>query len=214
MLRIPGIENSTVREVIWTPEIGPGIEYLRLTERFGEIEADGLVIGTYEFGAFRLRYRIACDTEWKVRRVHLGLIGGVREVKLSTDGKGNWVDSMGLPVAELVSCIDVDISGSPFTNTLPIRRLGLQPGQSADLPMVYVYVPTLQIVRVLQRYTCLEVSSEGGLYRLDDVKSDFTSTFTAVLSVDKNGLVLDYPELFRRAWISEYETVRKGDAPN
>ena len=203
----PGNEDSTVHEVIWTPWEGPGIEHLRLIERQEGIDADGLIVGLNGVGAFRLRYRIVCDAGWRVRRVHLALMGGKRSLELDADGDGHWVGEGGLSIAELDGCIDVDISGSPFTNTLPIRRLGLQVGQSADLPMVYVNVPTLRVERTTQKYTCLESGTESGLYRFEALDSGYTT----VLPVDVNGLVLDYPELFRRAWSSEYRTVREGD---
>jgi len=207
VLSTPGSEDNTVHEVIWTPWEGQGIEHLRVTERQEGIDADGLIVGLHEIGAFRLRYRIVCDAGWRVRQVHLALMDGGRSLELGADGDGHWVDENGLSIAGLDGCIDIDISGSPFTNTLPIRRLGLQVGQSADLPMVYIHVPTLRVEQTMQRYTCLESGTEGSLYRFEGLDSGYT----AVLPVDGNGLVLDYPELFRRAWSSEYRTVREGD---
>jgi uncharacterized protein len=47
-----------------------------------------------------------------------------------------------------------------------------------------------------QRYGCLQARADGGLYRFEALPSGFT----AELPVDADGLVLDYPGLFRRAW--------------
>ena len=47
-----------------------------------------------------------------------------------------------------------------------------------------------------QRYTCLERDADGGLYRYED-RGTFRG-FTADLPVDADGLVLDYPGIFRR----------------
>jgi hypothetical protein len=207
VLQIPGTENSIVHEVMWTPWDGPGLEHLRLTEGPDTILADGLIIGTYEIGAYRLRYEVICDLDWRVKQVRLGNIGGTREIGYNSDGEGHWFDKHGLPLAELDGCIDIDISGSPFTNTLPIRRLKLQPGQSADISVLYVYVPTLQVGSSVQKYTCLEHSLESGVYRFEAPSSGYEVT----LPVDMTGLVLDYPGLFRRSWISEYRTRREGD---
>jgi hypothetical protein len=44
---------------------------------------------------------------------------------------------------DLAGAVDIDISVSPFTNTLPIRRLRLARGLAADLTMAYVRVPEL-----------------------------------------------------------------------
>jgi hypothetical protein len=89
---------------------------------------------------------------------------------------------------------DVDISETPFTNTLPIRRLGLAPGESADNCVVYFDGNELQPWPEPQRYTCLERNAQGGLYRFLSLDGGFT----ADLSVDADGLVVDYPGLFKR----------------
>jgi hypothetical protein len=47
-----------------------------------------------------------------------------------------------------------------------------------------------------QRYGCLEAQADGGLYHFEALPSGFT----AELPVDAEGLVIDYPGLFRRAW--------------
>ena len=96
-------------------------------------------------------------------------------------------------------CLDVDISGSPFTNTLPIRRADFKPGLSLSLTVVYLAVPELTIEPAEQRYTCLEKSPTAGLYRYESLDS----SFRADLPVDDDGLVLDYPGLFRRvgSWL-------------
>jgi hypothetical protein len=83
---------------------------------------------------------------------------------------------------------------TPFTNTLPIRRLTWQPGDSAELNMVYVKLPTLEVVPTPQQYTCLESGPDGGLYRYESV----TSGYTNELPVDAEGLVIDYPGIWRR----------------
>ena len=116
--------------------------------------------------------------------------------ELLADGEGHWKGRGAESVPELDGCIDVDISATPFTNTLPIRRLGLEPGKSTDVEVAYIRVPELLVGPERQRYGCLEAQVEGGLYRLEALPSGFT----AELPVDADGLVIDYPGLFRRAW--------------
>ena len=93
---------------------------------------------------------------------------------------------------EFDGCIDIDLAGTPFTNTLPIRRLGLTP-ESGTVPLDMLYVPfdSFRPLRDQQRYTCIE---EGRRYRYEAADR----TFTAELPVDEDGLVTDYPTLFRR----------------
>jgi uncharacterized protein len=159
--------------------------------------ANGLVISLEAGRPFRIGYEIRCDEWWRVREVRVAAPDSELPVlALLADGEGRWKGGGGEPVPELDGCIDLDISATPFTNTLPIRRLGLEPSQSEELAVTYVRVPELLVGPERQRYGCLEAQAEGGLYRFEALPSGFT----ARLPVDAEGLVLDYPGLFRRAW--------------
>jgi hypothetical protein len=81
---------------------------------------------------------------------------------------------------------------TPYTNTLPIKRLGLVPGESADIFVAYFDGAELQPWP--ERYACLEKDGGGGLYRFESLDGGFT----AELPVDSDGLVLGYPRLFER----------------
>jgi hypothetical protein len=91
----------------------------------------------------------------------------------------------------LAGAIDIDISITPFTNTLPVRRLRLKTGQSEDILAVYIQLPELTVTTDRQRYTCLEPNRR---YRYESLDSDFTRD----IEVDGHGLVVTYPGLFRR----------------
>ena len=150
------------REAIWAPWEQPGLEHLRLRLHDGGAGADGLIVGIERARAFRARYELRCDARWRVREVRVALLGsGQPDVPLLADGEGHWTTAGGDGVPALDGCIDVDISATPFTNTLPIRRLGLQPGESAELTMAYVDVPALRVAPARQRYTCLEARPDG-----------------------------------------------------
>jgi hypothetical protein len=186
------------RQVMWSPWTGPGLEHLHLLQQQEGIVADGLILGVEEQTPFRVRYEIHCDLQWRLRAMHLRLLSGSSQsLHLLTDGEGSWTTESKETIPSLMGCLDVDISATPFTNTLPIRRLALQPGSSATLTMVYIAVPQMQVEATEQRYTCLEVTSSGGRYRYESLTNG-VSSFTAELPVDRDGLVLDYPGLFRR----------------
>jgi hypothetical protein len=185
------------REVMWTSWEGPGLEHLRLVTRDDSVVASGFVIGLEAGRPFRIGYEIRCDGRWRVREVRAEAPDLERPVlELLADGQGHWKGGGGEPVPELDGCIDVDISATPFTNTLPIRRLVLEPGESEELAIAYIRVPELLVGPERQRYGCLEARADGGLYRFEALPSGFT----ADLPVDSDGLVLDYPGLFRRTW--------------
>lgn len=179
------------RHVAWIPWSGPGHEHLILREVPRGLTAHSSVTGVTEEGRpFSLRYYLRTDLAWRVREVELALLGSDSRLFLRSDGAGRWTDEKGRPLPELDGCIDVDVSVSPFTNTLPIRRLGLAPDSSDDVEVVYLSVPGLTLRRARQRYSCL--GPERYLFE------SLHSGFRAELRVDADGLVLDYPGLFRR----------------
>jgi hypothetical protein len=187
------MSDGTKAQAMWSGWDEPLLEHLELIEHANEIVADGLIIAVHENNAFRLHYKIVCDPAWRVREANVSLLSGNSEqVELRADGAGEWKSPTGAVIPELAGCIDIDIAATPFTNTLPIRRLAMSEGQSATIQVVYVNVPALRVAAMPQRYTCLNNS----LYRYDNLSTDFR----ADLAVDKRGLVLDYPELRRRVW--------------
>jgi uncharacterized protein len=183
-------------EAMWAPWDGPGLEHLRL--RVGEdgAEADGVVVGEEDGAYFRARYVVRCDPGWRTRELILDPLDGRDPLHLRSDGEGRWQDASGATIPELRGCVDVDLSATPFTNTLPIRRLDLGEAGSSEIAVVYVNVPMIRVEASAQRYTCLERGAGGGLYRYED--EGVFRGFTADLPVDGDGLVLDYPGIFRR----------------
>ena len=185
------------RNIMWTPWSEPGLEHLHLLQQDGNILADSIIVGVSNRLPFRLHYEITCDSNWKVKELSLTLLSGNREsIKIQTDGQGHWSTHTGDPVPSLEGCIDVDISATPFTNTLPIRRLVLSPGQSAELLVAYASIPEIELKPERQRYTCLEWNTDRGLYKYEGLESGFSTE----LPVDSEGLVIDYPGLFKRVW--------------
>jgi uncharacterized protein len=177
----------------WQNWSGESIEHLVLKEDHSCITADGVVLTMADNSPFAMRYRIVCDRFWRVNRVEISEIGSQVVTELVSDGIGNWSDKSDADLVPLASVIDVDISITPFTNTLPIRRLNLQAGLSAEILVAYIQAPSLDVTTDRQRYTCLV---PGKLYRYESLDTDFTRD----IEVDSNGLVVNYPGLFRRVF--------------
>ncbi len=144
---------------------------------------------------FRLAFEVRCDAYWRVRCACVGVPSEPPKVELLSDGEGNWAMPDVIAVKYLEGCEYVDISETPFTNTLPIRRLDLAPRGAADVSAAYSDGSELQPWPEPQRYTCLEKNDRGGLYRYLSLDGGFTTD----LPVDADGLVIDYPGSFKRA---------------
>jgi hypothetical protein len=164
--------------------------------------------------AYSCRYELQTDPTWATARLDVATEGAgwVRSVRLEL-AAGRWrvtaseqgdLDAAltgagharaGLPGMEdpdlLYGAFDVDLSGSPLTNTLPIRRLDLsraEVGVAHRLNVAWVLLPSLEVVQADQIYTAL---GDGRVRYASE-------TFSADLIVDDDGFVRDYPGLAER----------------
>jgi hypothetical protein len=174
----------------WQDWDGNGLEHLVLQDRGNGFTAESSVIGEADGERFAVQYTVVCDRDWRTALFEVNVVGSGRSVLFTGDGAGNWQDgARRLP--ELNGAIDVDITATPFTNTLPIRRLGLEAGQSAEIVVAYIDVPSLTVTADRQRYTCLEPMRRYGFESQD-------GDFVREIEVDEHGLVVFYPGLFKR----------------
>ncbi|MDO9395419.1 MAG: putative glycolipid-binding domain-containing protein [Herbiconiux sp.] len=176
--------------IAWRPASGTGHEDVTLAVDDDGCVADGHICAR-EPAAFEVYYRIVTDPDWSTRSVTVVEASSKRSVDLHRDAHGTWTSDDGEPLAELEGALDVDLSATPFSNTLAIRRLDLAVGESAEIVTAYVDVPSLEVLADPQRYTRL--SEE--VYRYESLDSPFA----ADIVVDELGLVREYPGLFTRA---------------
>jgi hypothetical protein len=174
---------------IWQPDQGEGAERFHFRDVTGGCDARGEVAATLEGSRLTASYLVETDAAWRTRRVQVEVAGG-GSLEIVSDGRGHWrrADGGGLPALD--GCLDPDISMTPFTNTLAIRRLGLNVGEAVEIKVAYILVPELSLRAAPQRYTRLA----DRLWRFDGLDIDFT----ADLTVDESGFVVEYPGLFRR----------------
>ena len=158
-----------------------------------EVGRDGLRLsGTVLTPAYGtpldVRYLVEAGPDGLTRRVELELDGGSTRRVLLADGAGRWRWEGGPELPEVAGSLDVDLTVTPATNTLPICRLAaLGAGQAAGLQMAWVQFPGLEVLASAQRYQRLAA----------DRWHFSTGDFHAELLVDPDGLVLDYGGLFR-----------------
>jgi hypothetical protein len=189
-----------------------GVEHTLVDQRSG-LTARGTASAVDPI-AYTCRYELQTDESWATARLDISAEGAgwLRTLRLEL-AAGRWrattaeqgdLDGAlaaaghagaGLPGTEdpdlLFGAFDVDLTGSPLTNTLPIRRLGLlkaEPGVAHRLSVAWVLVPSLEVVQADQIYTAL-----------GDRSVRFANeTFSADLTVDDDGFVTHYPGLARR----------------
>jgi hypothetical protein len=178
------------RIVRWTDWDGNGLEHLSVRQDDDGIRAESLVIGHSRDHRYGLGYRLQIDQRWRVRKIDIQMVDGPK-LQLLSDGLGHWRGADGAEVTALAGCIDVDIAATPFTNTLPIRRLALSIGGTETTDVAYVSLPELAVAPVRQRYTRL--AERQFLYE------GLSTSFATEIDVDEHGIVGDYPGVFRLA---------------
>lgn len=178
-----GTSMGTV-DYTWYGVKTPSIECLHFTKESGTLRA--LSTGVNDGGHYA--YEVTLNHGWVFRELTLhGYDDRRLEVRRGRDG--TWsVDEE--PRPELKGAVDIDLAFSPFTNTLPVRRLNLPVGGRAEIITAYVDVPSLRVTPDPQAYTRTGIN----LYLYESLDSDFRRQIT----VDAHGFVIDYPGLYSR----------------
>ena len=160
------------------------IEHCHVTANGRDTRIRGAIVGP-DFGLF---YRLKLDENGHTRTVKIERADG-KLLELFSDGAGGWSDDRAEPIPALRGCVDVDIWPTPLTNSLPIWRTPFETGKSIAFAMAWIDATAMAVKRSEQIYT-----------RLDDTHIRYQSAnFEAVLEIDADGIVTNYPGLFVRA---------------
>jgi len=177
--------------LLWT-----GLEYYSLenclvtTTDIGS-EINSAIIGQYEEKIYRVEYKVKTNQHWETiyAEVQCQHNNQREQLVFEGDGKGNWMMN-GKRADQFSGCIDIDIPLTPFTNTLPINRLKLSPGEEYEIQVIYLDLLEQRIVPVTQKYIRLSKTE----YHYENVPNDFEAN----IEVDELGFVANYPSLFVR----------------
>ena len=181
---------SSKNTVVWEAIEWKGMECLNWREENKEWTISSHITGFIDGVPFGVYYTIELDTKWQVQHFLISDLNNPDNViDLYSDTKGKWFDR-DEAVSALEGCLDIDIILTPFTNTLPLRRLDLQKGKRTGIEVLYVRLPEFTFEKVQQYYTKLD--DNRYLFEMPD------TGFSAELPVDENKMVRDYPELFNR----------------
>lgn len=145
---------------------------------------------TGEVGREAITYVVRLSATWQVRQFLLFRDLDQPDLWLGADGTGRWGEVNGAHRHDLAGCTDIDLRITPFTYSIPIRRLGLDVGANSEVTAALVDVETLGVAPVRQRYERLTVRR----FRRTTLDSGDVTEF----DVDTYGLVHDDPDEFRR----------------
>ena len=146
-------------------------------------------------GREQVQYVLRLNASFQVRQFLLFRDLDEPDLWLATDGSSRWGEMNGAHRPDLDGCYDVHLACTPFSFTVPIRRLPLLVGDTADITVACVDVDTLELVPEHHRYTRLE-SHRWAFSRLDPGAGD--ERRVSEFDVDDHGLPRDTPDRFRR----------------
>lgn len=180
-----------IKTGLWRWLRGTGLERFEFSRTRDEWNLRGVILVLMDDTPVEARYELGCNHAFLTRRALISVRGseGERCLELSAEN-GRWYEN-GRENLSVRGALDLDLSWSPSTNTLPIRRLELKVGQSSgELTAAWVRFPSLTVEPLPQEY--LRISER--LYRY----SSRGGAFTAQLQVDDQGLVVEYEGLWQQ----------------
>src|SRR5215813_7180721 len=176
---------------VWKRHDIPALEACRVIQLDDSWRLVGTAVFLYENEACSLSYQIGCDANWVTRSTLVTGWLGRRTIEINVvhQGNGRWqLNQRDSPAVQ--GCTDVDLNFSPATNLLPIRRLNLEIGATAQVRAAWVRFPSFELEPLEQSYTRLKQN----LYRYESAGG----RFVAELTVDEAGLVVDYGKVWSR----------------
>ncbi|MCQ1999577.1 putative glycolipid-binding domain-containing protein [Arthrobacter zhaoxinii] len=171
--------------------------------------------GTSITSEYRASWTLSTTPGWVTRRLTVEVKGKgwSRSLQLERSTQGRWsaeTTTSGLTdlpapgIADprsLDEAQDCDLGLCPLTNTMPILRLDLlndsAPPDETELTMAWVEMPSLRVLPGKQVYSQVRAYSADPGHAVV-LYSSANRGFTAELTVDADGTVIDYPGLATR----------------
>lgn len=179
-----------IESVLWQGFVLPGHEACRLFSHDLYWLLEGTAVFSHEQKPCRLAYQVICDNAWRTlsSRVEGWLGKTIIDVEIKTDLDQHWWLN-DVEQGDVEGCTDIDLNFSPSTNLLPIRRLNLAIGESANVNAAWLRFPSFKLELLPQQYHHIDETT----YRYESAGGQFA----ADLKVTRSGFVVEYPGIWR-----------------
>lgn len=140
--------------------------------------------------ALYAEYTLTLNVDWTVRKIEIHFTTGLEEhsYNFTRHASGHWTDATGTVLPQFGECRFVDISLTPFTNTLAIKGIAFTNNVKEQVSVLYFDILANQVHEELQQY--MQIAPDK--YLFENAEGDFT----AEIDVDDDGFVTRYPNLF------------------
>jgi uncharacterized protein len=199
--------NTPPRALAWIKDDPFGVEFAEIQLAPDRLRAEGVAIGTRPV-PYRLDYAVETAVEFVTSRLRVSSRGDGwrRTLELRRSEAGVWnldpdeAGDVDLPPgggdpASFADALDCDLGLSPVTNLMPILRHDLLAGAGpVELITAWVSVPDLSVRPDGQRYSYVGGGPDHHVLRYEATDGSFAADIT----VDRDGIVVDYPGVARR----------------
>jgi uncharacterized protein len=186
----------------WQREVTPSLESVRLLFSEGRLRASGRIVSaanpSHGIEAFNASFNASVERSDEAGRLlfRTTTADEERQITLSRTEDGIWLIDHGNGSTQrdaFDGAIDVDIAGAVTFNALPVRRLRLhREPASHDLPVLCVSLPDLSVRVARNTYRTVSIDDGGAVINYSE------PGYTADITVDQDGMVIDFPGRARR----------------
>jgi uncharacterized protein len=181
--------DMVIDTMLWRRLDVPGHDACQLKQIDNGWQLDGAAVFQEDGLPACLSYQISCEAEWRTQEgIVQGWVGTQTinfHVRQSADGV--WILN-GQVVPHLNECVDLDLGFTPATNLFQLRRIALQIGQAASVPVAWLDVSAGTLDILHQRYE----RRTDGTYWYEAPRFNYT----AFLEVHPVGFIHQYPGLW------------------
>jgi hypothetical protein len=179
----------TIDTICWRRIDMPGHDACRLQQVDDGWRLDGAAVFRQDHQPVRLAYRLVCDARWRTREGIVSGWIGERDCafRITRTADGLWTVN-DETIADLEGCLDLDFGFTPATNVSQLRRIALDIGHAADVPVAWLDVAAGTTGVLHQRYE--RRTADAYWYQAPRFN------YAAQLEVRSSGFVRHYPELW------------------
>jgi hypothetical protein len=186
----------------WQRVAAPSLESVRLLFSEGRLRASGRIVAAANpaagIEAFNGSFIASVERADAAGRLMFRTTTAdeERQITMSRTEDGVWLIDHGDGRTQrdiFDGAIDVDITGAVTFNALPVRRLRLHREPAAhELPVLCVSLPDLTVRLSRQTYRTVSIDDTGAVITYAE------PDYTADITVDRDGMVIDFPGRARR----------------
>lgn len=177
--------------IIWEGHNYNSVENCNILTNDNGYEAAATISVCLDDCVCNVEYIIRINQNWESEycKITNRIEGGAKTLELQRNSGDKWLVN-GVLEKKFEGYDGIDISITPFANTLAINRKKLQEEESIEMRIIYIDVIKMKCEPIAVRYTRLSESEVE--------YENLTNEYNVVLDVDENGFIKNYPGFFKQ----------------